>query len=102
MAEFALVLPSCCGDVAIVMADFGRIFAGMITLESATRNAAEAAANLYIAAAPGALNAPAPTGNPSYYDALHSKAAQVVCNDITASRTRTTTARRTPVRTCHS
>ena len=81
MAEFALVLPIML-MMFIVMADFGRIFAAMITLESATRNAAEAAANLYIAAAPGALNAPAPAGDPSYYDALHSKAAQVVCNDM--------------------
>ncbi len=81
MTEFALVLPIML-MMFIVMADFGRIFAAMITLESATRDAAEAAANLYIASAPGPLNAPAPAGVPSYYDALHTKAAQVVCNDM--------------------
>ena len=42
MAEFALVLPIML-MMFIVMADFGRIFAAMITLESATRDAAEAA-----------------------------------------------------------
>ena len=81
MAEFALVLPIML-MMFIVLADFGRIFAAMITLESATRDAAEAAANLYIAAAPGPLNAPAPAGDPTYYDALHTKAALVVCNDM--------------------
>ena len=83
MAEFALVLPIML-MMFIVIADFGRIFAAMITLESATRDAAEAAANLYIANPPGGLiDIPAPDGYaPAYYDALHSPAAQVVCADM--------------------
>src|SRR3954470_4039299 len=84
MVEFALVLPILL-MMFIAIADFGRIFASMITLESATRNAAEAAANEYIANPPGGagtLNAPAPAGSASYYDSLHAVAARIVCNDM--------------------
>ena len=52
MVEFALVLPIML-MMFIAIADFGRIFAAMITLESATRDAAEAAANQYLANPPG-------------------------------------------------
>jgi len=83
MAEFALVLPIML-MLFIMLADFGRIFAAMITLESATRDAAEAAANQYLANPPGgvSLTLPAPTGAALYYDPLHSAAAQVVCADL--------------------
>jgi hypothetical protein len=84
MVEFALVLPILL-VLFIAIADFGRIFAAMITLESATRNAAEAAANQYLASPPGGggtLNAPAPAGDPTYYGPLHAAAARVVCNDM--------------------
>ena len=84
MVEFALVLPILL-MMFVAIADFGRIFAAMVTLESATRNAAEAAANQYLAnppGAPGTLNLPAPAGDPAYYNALHTVAARVVCNDM--------------------
>jgi hypothetical protein len=81
MVEFALVLPILL-VMFIAIADFGRIFGTMIALESATRDAAEAAANQYIAGAPGPLNAPAPTGDPLYYAPLHAAAAKVVCNEM--------------------
>jgi TadE-like protein len=84
MLEFALVLPILL-MMFIAIADFGRIFSVMITLESATRNAAEAAANAYLANPPGGagtLNLPAPAGDPTYYGGIHSVAARVVCNDM--------------------
>lgn len=84
MLEFALVLPILL-MMFIAIADFGRIFAAMITLESATRNAAEAVANAYLANPPGGagtLNLPAPAGDPTYYSGIHSVAARVVCNDM--------------------
>ena len=84
MLEFALVLPILL-MMFIAIADFGRIFAAMITLESATRNAAEAAANAYLANPPGGagtLNLPAPPGDLTYYSGIHLVAARVVCNDM--------------------
>jgi TadE-like protein len=84
MIEFALVLPILL-MMFIAIADFGRIFAAMITLESATRNAAEAGANAYLANPPGGagtLNLPAPAGDPTYYGGIHAVAARVVCNDM--------------------
>lgn len=66
----------------VAIADFGRIFATMIMIESATRDAAEAAANEYLANPPGPLDAPAPSGNQPYYDALHRSAADVVCAEL--------------------
>jgi len=81
MAEFALVLPILL-VMFIAISDFGRIFATMITVESATRDAAEAASNQYLANPPGPLNAPAPAGVLAYYDALHASAARIVCADM--------------------
>jgi hypothetical protein len=81
--EFALVVPILL-IVFVAIADFGRIFATGIELEAATRNAAEAAANQYLAAPPGGapLNAPAPAGSSAYYDPLHIVAADVVCAEL--------------------
>ena len=80
MAEFALVLPVVLMGF-IVMADFGRIFAAMITLESATRPCRRGCREPVRRGSPGRTrmrrHRPA-----NYYDALHSKAAQVVCNDM--------------------
>ena len=81
MVEFVLVLPILL-IVFIAIADFGRIFAAMISLEAATRNAAEATANRYLAEPPGPVNVPAPAGSTAYYDALHSYAASVVCAEL--------------------
>ncbi len=81
MVEFALVVPILM-VLLIVIADFGRFFGAMITVEAATRNAAEATANRYLAAPPGPLQDPAPAGDPSYYNPLHGYAAGVVCAEL--------------------
>jgi len=64
------------------LADFGRIFATGILIEAAARDAAELAANDYLANPPGPLNAPAPAGDPTYYNALHTKAADAACVEL--------------------
>jgi hypothetical protein len=81
LAEFGLVIPILF-ILFVAIADFGRIFATGIELEAATRNAAEAAANQYVATPPGPLNAVAPPGNTAYYDPLHTYAASVVCAEL--------------------
>jgi hypothetical protein len=75
--------------IFIAIADFGRIFVASIALEAATRNAAEATANRYLAAAPPdslgvtvPLDQPAPAGDPAYYGPLHTYAAGVVCAEL--------------------
>jgi hypothetical protein len=72
--------------VLVAVADFGRVFVAGVTLEAATRDAAEAAANQYVAAPPGgqswSLGSPAPSGNQAYYDSLHTLAAGVVCAEM--------------------
>lgn len=80
LVEFALVVPILV-VLFVAIADFGRIYVAGIALEAATRNAAEAAANRYLAAEPGPLALPAPTDQP-YYDTLHSYAAGVVCAEM--------------------
>ena len=103
MVEFALVLPIML-MMFIAIADFGRIFAAMITLESATRDAAEAAANQYLANPPGggSLTLPAPQVDPTYYDALHTRPRRSSAQTCAACRTPTTTPGPTRVRTCRS
>ena len=81
MVEFALVVPILL-MLFIAVADFGRIFATIIALEAATRDAAEATANRYVSAYPGALDQPAPAGDPAYYAPLHAYAAGVVCAEM--------------------
>src|SRR2546430_1265652 len=68
IVEFALIVPILL-MMFIAIADFGRIFAAIITLEASTRNAAEATANQYLAQppAPNALQLAAPPGDPAYY-----------------------------------
>lgn len=79
MVEFVLVVPTLLFLVVIV-ADFGRVFAVGVALEAATRDAAEVAANEYVAAPPGGTPLSAPsTGDAAYYSNLHSKAAKTVC-----------------------
>lgn len=81
LAEFAIVVPLLL-TLFIAVADFGRIFATMISVEAATRDAAEAVANEYLAHPPAALDTPAPAGNTTYYDNLHRQGAQVVCSEL--------------------
>ena len=68
--------------LVVVVADFGRIFATGVLLEAAARNAAEATANEYLANPPGPLTAPAPVGDPNYYDPLHLIGARAACAEL--------------------
>jgi hypothetical protein len=81
LVEFAVVLPLML-VFFLVIADFGRIFVALITVESATRDAAEVVANDYLSAPPGPLDQPAPNVGQSYYDALHARAEAVVCSEL--------------------
>jgi hypothetical protein len=89
LAEFALVIPILL-VVFVAIADFGRIFAAGVDLEAATRDAAEATANEYLANPPGdpaltpaeRLQVAAPGSDPTYYDRLHTYAAGVVCAEL--------------------
>jgi len=86
IAEFTLVLP-----ILIILfvgiADFGRIFNAGVVLEAAARDAAEHAAQRYVANPPGdtsltpaeRLSVPAPSGDPAYYADLRDDAGRVVC-----------------------
>jgi TadE-like protein len=79
LVEFALVLPIML-VLFVGLADFGRIFANAILIESSARNGAELAANEYLANPPSPLNAPS-TGSAAYYDNLHTLAARAVCTE---------------------
>jgi TadE-like protein len=86
LVEFALVIPILL-VLFIAIADFGRVFVAGVALEAATRDAAEAAANQYIAAPPGPLESPAPAFpapafDATYYGKLHAYAASVVCAEM--------------------
>jgi hypothetical protein len=82
VAEFALVIPILL-VLFVALADFGRIFAAGVSVEAATRDAAEATANEYLSNPPGGdLSVPAPASNQSYYDKLHAYAAKVVCGEL--------------------
>lgn len=83
LVEFALVLPLLL-VLLVAVADFGRIFAAGIAVEAATRDAAEATANQYLANPPGPLDAAAAPTPPasSYYDPLHHYGAGVVCAEL--------------------
>lgn len=81
LVEFAIVVPILL-VLFVAVADFGRVFVAGVTLEAATRNAAEATANRYVATPPGPLDAPAPGGDQAYYDALHAYGAGVVCAEM--------------------
>lgn len=83
VVEFALIIPILL-MVFVAIADFGRIFAASIAIEAATRNAAEATANRYVAQPPGglSLDQPAPAADAAYYNDLHDYAAGVVCAEL--------------------
>ena len=80
VVEFALVIPILL-VVFVAIADFGRIFAAGIAIEAATRNAAEAVANQYLASPPGPLDSASTVGS-SYYGPLHTYGAGVVCAEL--------------------
>jgi hypothetical protein len=73
LVEFALVLPMLL-VLLLGIADFGRAFQAGITVEAATRNAAEAAAQEYLQTVRNG-------GTPNYA-ALHLTAAQSVCDEL--------------------
>ena len=81
LVEFALIVPILL-TLFVAIADFGRIFQAGIAIEAATRDAAEAAANQYLANPPGDLSLSAPNPNQAYYDGLHTSAANVVCAEL--------------------
>jgi len=82
MLEFALIVPILL-MVVIAVSDFGRVFAASITLEAATRDAAEATANEYLANPPGGdLSVAAPSSDQTYYDNLRAYGASVVCDEL--------------------
>ena len=81
VTEFALVVPILL-MLFVAIADFGRIFAAGIAIDAATRNAAETAANEYLANPPGALNLPAPGADQAYYTSLRAYTAKVVCAEL--------------------
>jgi hypothetical protein len=88
LVEFGLVIPILL-ILFVAIADFGRVFAAGIAVEAATRDAAEAAANEYIANPPpltsdpdGDLSLPADGSDQTYYDDLRLYAANVVCGEL--------------------
>jgi hypothetical protein len=81
VVEFSLIIPILL-MVFVAIADFGRIFAANIAIEAATRNAAEAVANRYVASPPGLLDQPAPAGDTAYYGPLQAYGAGVVCAEL--------------------
>jgi hypothetical protein len=82
IAEFALVVPILV-VLFVAIADFGRVFAAGVAVEAATRDAAEATANEYLARPPEGDLAVAATGSDqSLYDRLRAYAAKVVCGEL--------------------
>ncbi len=86
VVEFTLVVP-----ILIILfvgiADFGRIFNAGVIVEAAARDAAEHAAQKYLANPPGdtgltpaeRLSAPVAAADPAYYADLRDDAGRVVC-----------------------
>ena len=66
----------------VAVGDFGRIFAAGIILEAAARDAAEVAANEYLAKPPGPVNAPAPPADPDYYSNFRERRAKAACAEV--------------------
>lgn len=82
LVEFTLVVPVLM-VLLLALADFGRVYATGIAIESAARDAAEIAAQRYLSHPPGPLSAPAPSpGDPAYYGALHQIASSTVCAEM--------------------
>lgn len=82
MVEFALVVPILL-VLLITTADFGRMFATGIAVESAARDAAEIAAQEYLRDPPAPIGSPLPTpGDPTYYATVHTYAINTVCKEL--------------------
>jgi len=79
LVEFTLVITILL-VLVIAVADFGRIFAAGVVLETAARDAAEVAAQEYLSDPPSDLGAGATPVDPeAYYGDLHERAAKVAC-----------------------
>jgi hypothetical protein len=86
VVEFALVIPILLA-LFVGIADFGRIFNAGVIVEAAARDAAEHAAQKYLANPPGnpsltpteRLSASVPAGVAAYYADLRDDAGSVVC-----------------------
>jgi hypothetical protein len=89
VVEFALVIPILL-IIFLGIADFGRVFNAGVVLEAAARDAAEHAAQLYLADPPGnplqtpaeRLSAPVGTADSAYYTAIRGDAARVACAEM--------------------
>ncbi len=75
LVEFTLVAPVLV-VLLVVVADFGRLFATGISVESAARDAAEVAAQEYL------QNPPTTPGDPTYYATIHQYAIDTVCREL--------------------
>jgi hypothetical protein len=88
LAEFALIIPILL-IILVGVADLGRVFNAGVVLEASARNAAEHAAQKYLADPPGdtsleaavRLAAPA-SGSSAYYGALRDDAARAACAEM--------------------
>jgi hypothetical protein len=79
LVEFTLVITILL-VLVIGVADFGRIFAAGVVLETAARDAAEVAAQEYLSDPPSDLGAGAAPADPeAYYGNLHDRAGKVAC-----------------------
>lgn len=82
LVEFTLVLPILL-VLLLVVGDFARLFATGIAIESATRDAAEVAAQEYLRNPPAPIGSPIPTpGNPDYYSTVDGYAIDTVCKEL--------------------
>jgi len=82
LVEFTLVVPILL-VLLITVADFARLFATGITVESAARDAAEMAAQEYLRNPPAPIGTPVPTpGDPVYYATIHKYAIETVCKEL--------------------
>lgn len=86
LVEFAIVVPILL-ILFLGIADFGRVFNAGVIVEAAARDAAEHAAQKYLANPPGdpaltpaqRLALPVPTADPAYYADLRDDAGEVAC-----------------------
>lgn len=76
LTEFALVVPILL-VLLLGIADFGRVFAAGIVVRAASRDGAEAAAQLYVQ-----LYQSTSMSSTAFYSALHAKAATVTCAEV--------------------
>ncbi|MDO8483311.1 MAG: pilus assembly protein, partial [Candidatus Limnocylindrales bacterium] len=82
LVEFTMVLPNMF-QLLLTVADFGRLFASGITIESAARTAAETAASDYLVEL-RLMPGPLPPLTTDGYDRVHRAAWQSVCDEASS------------------